>query len=206
MALLHRASITPTKAELLERWLPTQPWFPDNGENIEVVGAFRFDDPEGKVGIETHLVKAGETLLHVPMTYREAPLGDGSASLIGEMEHSALGSRWIYDGLGDARYVAMLAGVALTGQGEALGMAEYEARWYIAPSNVRISGGGWTHERVAVDGFLPVDLTAATVTLRNDRFALTFYRRPQPGAQPAIGLTATWDEQPESVVLAEIRE
>ena len=32
----------------------------------------------------------------------------------------------------------MLAGVTMTGQGEALGMAVYDGRWYIAPSNVRI--------------------------------------------------------------------
>ena len=47
----------------------------------------------------------------------------------------------------------MLAAVAMTGQGEALGMAVYDGRWYIVPSNVRIQGGGWTQERVPVDGF-----------------------------------------------------
>ena len=32
-------------------------------------------------------------------------------------------------------------------------MAVYDGRWYIAPSNVRIQGGGWTEERVPIDGF-----------------------------------------------------
>ena len=85
-------------------------------------------------------------------------------------------------------------------------MAEYEGRWYIAPSPVRIQGGGWTQERVAVDGFEvgPEDETGAV--LRNDRFELTVFRRPAPGPRPAIALTATWDGQPNPVVLAEVRE
>lgn len=62
------------------------------------------------------------------------------------MEHSVLGRRWVYDGLRDPRLVLMLAAVTMTGQGEALGMAEYDGRWYIAPSNVRIQGaaGRWS--------------------------------------------------------------
>jgi hypothetical protein len=41
---------------------------------LERVGAYRFDDPVGEVGIETHLVRAGERLLHVPLTYRANPM------------------------------------------------------------------------------------------------------------------------------------
>jgi len=123
-----------------------------------------------------------------------------------------LGTRWVYDGLRDPRLVVMLAAVTMTGQGEALGMALYEGRWYIAPSNVRIEGGGWTQERVPVDGFeLAADDATASATgsasvLRNDRFELTVHRRPLPGPRPPIGLTASWDGQSDAVVLAEVRE
>ena len=72
-------------------------------------------------------------------------------------------------------------------------MAVYDGRWYIAPSNVRIQGGGWTQERVPVDGFEVEPDDATSVVLRNDRFELTVFRRPVPGPRPAIGLTATWD-------------
>jgi hypothetical protein len=117
-----------------------------------------------------------------------------------------LGTRWIYDGLRDPRFVLMLAGVAMTGQGEALGMVLYDGRWHIAPSNVRIQGGGWTQGRVPVDGF-ELDSDEATGSmLHNDRFELTLFRRPVPGPHPAIGLTATWDGQNGPVVLAEVRE
>jgi hypothetical protein len=96
--------------------------------------------------------------------------------------------------------------VTMTGQGEALGMAVYEGRWYIVPSNVRIRGGGWTLKRVPVDGFeLDVDDATSSV-LRNERLELTVFRRPVPGPRPAIGLTATWDGNAEPVVLAKVVE
>jgi maltokinase-like protein len=206
MALFHLATITPTKAELIAKWAPTQPWGPADDVPIEVIGSYRFDDPDGRVGMETHLVTAGAALLQVPLTYRDEPLDGADDALIVEMQHSVLGTRWVYDGLRDPRLVLMLAAVAMTGQGEALGMAVYDDRWYIAPSNVRIQGGGWTQERVPVDGFEVGHEDATTVVLRNDRFELMVFRRPVPGPRPAIGLTATWDGQADPIVLAEVTE
>jgi hypothetical protein len=145
-------------------------------------------------------------LLQVPLTYRDEPLARAEDALISQMHHSVLGTRWVYDGLRDPVFVMMLAGVTMTGQGEALGMAVYEGRWYIAPTNVRIEGGGWSQERVPVDGFeVQSDDTTASV-LTNDRFELTLFRRPAPGPRPAIALTATWAGQSEPVVLAELHE
>ncbi len=206
VALFHRATITPTKLELIAEWAPTRSWGPSSGDPIETIGSYRFDDPEGRVGMEVHLVDAGGAVLQVPLTYRDAPLEGAEDALITEMQHSVLGTRWVYDGLRDPRLVVMLAAVAMTGQGEALGLAVYDGRWYIAPSNVRIRGGGWTQERVPVDGFELRADEADAAELHNDRFALTVFRRPVPGPQPAIGLTATWDEQEDPVVLAEVRE
>jgi hypothetical protein len=206
MAIFHRATITPTKGELIADWAPTQPWGPPSKDEIEVVGSYRFDDPEGRVGMETHLVRAEGALLQVPLTYRDHPLDGAEDALITEMHHSVLGTRWVYDGLRDARFVVMLAAVTMTGQGEALGMAVYDGRWYIAPTEVRIHGGGWSLERVPVDGFELDSDDGGPARLHNDRFDLTVHRRPVPGPRPAIALTATWDGRPDAVVLAEIRE
>jgi hypothetical protein len=206
MGIFHRATITPTKAELIAEWAPTRAWGPSSGGAIDVIGSYRFDDPDGRVGMETHLVTADGELMQVPLTYRDEPLDGAADALITEMQHSVLGTRWVYDGLRDPLFAVMLAGVAMTGQGEALGMAVYEGRWYIAPSNVRIQGGGWNGTRVPVDGFeLGSDEANASV-LHNDRFELTMFRRPSPGPRPAIGLTATWDDSREQVVLAMVRE
>ena len=206
MARFHLATITPTKAELIAEWAPTQPWGFAAGAAVDVIGSYRFDDPDGRVGMETHLVTAGGVLFQIPLTYRDEPLEGADDALIVEMQHSVLGTRWVYDGLRDPRLVVMLAAVTLTGQGEALGLAVYDGRWYIAPSNVRIRGGGWTQERVPIDGFEPVHDDPTRLLLRNDRFDLTVFRRPGPGARPAIGLTATWDGRAEPVVLAEVTE
>jgi hypothetical protein len=206
MALFHRATLTPTKAELIAAWAPTRLWGPSADVPVDFVGAFRFDDPNGRVGMETHLAKTGDTLFQVPLTYRDAPLDGAADALVGEMHHSALGTRWVYDGLADPEFVVMLAAATMTGQGEAIGMAMYDGRWHIAPSNVRIQGGGWTLERVPVDGFELRTDGESTVVFHNDRFELTVYRCPVSGPRPPIGLTATWDGEKEPVVLAEIRE
>jgi hypothetical protein len=206
MAIFHRATITPTKEALIAAWAPSRPWGPPADDPVDVIGSYRFDDPDGRVGMETHLVSAAHTLFQVPLTYRDEPLDGADEALIAEMEHSVLGTRWVYDGLRDPRFVMMLAAVAMTGQGEALGMAVYDGRWYIAPSNVRIESGGWTQERVPVDGFELVSDDATDTLLRNDRFALTVFRRPVAAPKPPIGLTATWEEQTDPVVLAEVEE
>ena len=153
MALFHRATITPTKDELIAEWAPRQQWSPPGAGSLKVIGSYRLDDPDGRVGMEIHIVDAGGTILQVPLTYRDEPLAEADEALITEMQHSVLGTRWVYDGLRDPLLVVMLAGVAMTGQGEALGMAVYDGRWYIAPTGVRVQGGGWTLERVPVDRF-----------------------------------------------------
>jgi hypothetical protein len=122
------------------------------------------------------------------------------------MKHSVLGQRWVYDGLRDPVFVVMLTAVALTGQGEALGMVEYDGRWYIAPANVRIHGGGWTGGRVPVDRMAVISDEPTGSVLRSDRFQLIVYRRPQPGLGAPCTLTATWPGQETPVVLAAVEE
>jgi hypothetical protein len=206
VALFHLARIVPTKAELIAAWAPTQRWGSPVDAHLDVIGSYRFDDPDGRVGMETFLVAAGDLILQVPLTYRDEPLEGADDALIVEMDHSVLGTRWVYDGLRDPHFVVMLAAVTMTGQGEALGMAVYDGRWYIAPSNVRISGGGWSEERVPVDRFTIENEDTTSVTLGNDRFELIVFRRPVPGPRPPIGLTATWIGQPDPIVLAEVRQ
>lgn len=120
MAVLHEATITPLKSELITPWLRQQPWW-DGQEEREPVGTFRLDDPAGDVGIECFLFgsAAGSTLL-VPVTYRAAPFTDGAAGLIGTMEHSVLGSRWVYDACVDPVFMATVLNVIRDGGHEAV--------------------------------------------------------------------------------------
>lgn len=206
MARFHVSTNTPTKLELMAEWLPKQPWAPATGGAVEPIGTFHFDDPEGEVGMQTHLVKVDRALLHVPLTYRATPLEGGDAAFVGEMHHRVLGPRFVYDGLGDHRYLIMLAAATLTGFGQSLGMAIQDGQWAAWPSDVRVEGGRRGAERVVVDGFSSGDITTVEPTFRNDQFDLTLHRRPVSGARPPIGLTATWTGSSEPVVLAEIHE
>jgi hypothetical protein len=112
----------------------------------------------------------------------------------------------VYDGVGDPRFVVMLAAAALTGQGEALSVVHSDGRLYVAPGKVRLHGGGWSGDRVPIDHFEPLSDGATTSVLQNEQFELTVFRRPDPGPRPPIGLTATGDGLDGEVILAEIGE
>lgn len=206
MGVFHVATITPSKPEILAQFAPTQPWGPGAEAEAQVVGAFRFDDPENQVGIETHLISADGVLYQVPLTYRNEPLEGAEDAFVCETNHSELGTRWVYDGLGDPRYLLMLAAVAMTGQGEALGLALHEERWYIAPANIRIQGGGWDLNRVPVDRWEPRSTGDDRVVFQNQQFELEFFRRPRTEPRPPMGLAATWDGQSEPALLAAVSE
>lgn len=120
MALVYDAQLNPTKIELISRWLADQPWFAGDAESAEALGAYRFDDPAGEVGMETHLVRCGDgPTYQVPLSYRPAGLAGAEAFLLGTLDHSVLGERWIYDATGDPVYAAQLARAILTGGTEA---------------------------------------------------------------------------------------
>lgn len=111
MAILYNVELSPGKIELVEEWLPKQPWAAvEPGTKLSRVSSFRFDDPAGEVGVEFHLVKVADddgaaegagTIYQVPVTYRGAPLAGAEDDLITEMDHPVLGHRWVYDGAAD---------------------------------------------------------------------------------------------------------
>jgi len=106
MAILHEATISPRKDELIEPWLATRSWW-DGVVERGPVGTFRLDDPAGEVGIECFLFgSASGAVLFVPVTYRSAPLAGADAGLIGTMVHSVLGDRYVYDACADPVFVA----------------------------------------------------------------------------------------------------
>jgi len=205
MALLHNATINPSKPQLLGDWVPTQPW---GAAGFEVLGAYRFDDPDGEVGIETHLLRSADgPLLQAPLTYRPAPLVGGEQHLVCTMEHSVLGKRWIYDACGDPVYVRTLASVLLVGapQSELVVDMGDGTRQTREPSvRVTVTGGESVHDVPPIDTVITSSDTVATVIESGDlRFVLR--RRldvdaPSTGSEPV--LTGVWDGAAEPVLLA----
>lgn len=113
MATIYDARLTPTKDELVLEWIGAQRWYTGTVRpRLRKLDSWRLDDPEGEVGIETivYLDESGTrpVVYQVPLTYRGAPLAGAEAALIGEMEHSVLGHRWVYDAPHDPVYVAQL--------------------------------------------------------------------------------------------------
>jgi len=117
MATLHNAELRPTKIELLSRWVPTQSWADGvDTSSLESAGAFRFDDPDGEVGLETHLLRAADgQIIQVPLTYRAKALEGAEDSLITTMRHSVLGERWVYDASVDPVFAKTLSSTILRG-------------------------------------------------------------------------------------------
>ncbi|MBI9115581.1 CG0192-related protein [Sanguibacter suaedae] len=202
MALIHQATLSPTKIELLDAWVPTQPWFVGTpGTGVTLVASYRFDDPEGEVGIETMLVRAGGPVLQVPLTYRGAPLEGGDAALITTMEHSVLGRRWVYDAEHDPVYRAVLARTVLTGGREADQYVEADGATIPRESTATVVGSGTRAGADVSDGNARIDLVRTPGTDAPDL-------EPLPDGSPVEVLTGTWSEDGELSaprVLARVR-
>jgi hypothetical protein len=197
MALLHRADLTPTKLDLLNAWLPTKDWYPGPAApDLARVGAFRFDDPAGEVGVETLLVQAGDgPVLQVPLTYRAAPLAGAERWLVGTTEHSVLGRRWVYDASGDPVYAATLAATILTGAGQAAEEFEVDGVRQVRPNDLQATGSGHAGAAVpAVTGVLRVEDTDPTriATGSLDLTVVRVLTHDAAAPDDAGTLTATW--------------
>ena len=201
MALIHAATLTPSKLELLARFVPDRSWFTDHGP-LEAIGAFRWDDPAGEVGIETHVVRSGAGAFQVPVTYRATELP--GAELIGTTEHSVLGHRWVYDGCTDPVYVAALATALLTGAPQA-------ELWYDLPDgrerrepSVRVSVDGDRDDVPPIDDVTAIDEDRSTLVRAGG--AEFVVQRALGAAVPGRSrLTGTWAGQDDPVGLAALR-
>ncbi|WP_040161681.1 CG0192-related protein [Nigerium massiliense] len=113
------AVITPSKLDVVKAWLPNQSWFAGDTGDVTQVAHCRFVDPDGEVGIETLLLHSGGVTYQVPLTYRGEALDGADEYLLGTMDHSLLGKRWVYDATGDPVYVEELIRVIREGDNQA---------------------------------------------------------------------------------------
>lgn len=205
MAHIYDAVLKPGKMELISAWLPQAPWFTGTAPvTVEPVGSFRFDDPEGQVGIETHLVAVGTDVFQVPLTYRGAPLPGADDFLITTMEHSVLGRRWVYDACGDPVYAQALAGAILAAEGQARQCLEKDGAEVELPADVRVTGSGLPDggELAEGPGRPPADLGISTLRTGDWQLAVVRMLELEGETAPDPSLTAEWDGQDIPVVLA----
>ncbi|WP_375483065.1 hypothetical protein [uncultured Jatrophihabitans sp.] len=195
--LYNTASLTPSKLELLQAFAPGRSWFTDGGP-LGVVGAYRWDDPDGEVGIEIHLVRSGDRVFQIPVTYRAAPLDD--AVPVGTTEHSVLGRRWVYDGCTDAVSVRALATALCTAAPQAEVVLEDGS--HREPS-VLTSVEGDRGAVPVIDDVTAVDEDISTL-IRAGGCEFVLQRLLGPDVPGRARLTGSWDGQP-PVGLAAVR-
>jgi hypothetical protein len=190
MALLHDATITPSKLDLLTAWLPSRAWFSGDAA-LERVAACRFDDPEGEVGLELMLVGNGAATFHVPLSYRAAALPGGDDHLLGTMEHSVLGTRWVYDACGDPVYAGALATTIRTGGGQAEEFFEVDGRRVYREPAMTVRGSGASGATLSVTSVATHDEGDLTVIVA-DGVELVVVRRIGTAVEAAETLLGSW--------------
>ena len=205
MGLVYRATLSPSKRELVEAWLPTRPWAAGLAV-ADKVAEYRFDDPAGEVGVETILWRTDDgVLLQTPLTYRAAPLDDAEDFLVGTSEHSELGSRWVYDGCGDPVWAATLAEAILTGASQAQMVIELDGQMVDVPARMQVRGSGLADapvpEVVSVDS---VDDGALTTVVAGP-VVLTLARVVGSPVDGVATLTGSVGEDPTVHTLASVR-
>lgn len=205
MAVHHRATIVPTKMELLQAWVPDQPWIGDADVSVVTrLGSFRFDDPDGEVGIETHLLGTADgQVLQVPLTYRGEPRPSARDSLITRMTHTTLGDRWIYDGCHDPVYVSALVAAILTGGREADLFMATDSGLVPEPVSTHVHGSGALSLDEIPSVSAPVVTHETTTTRIEAGVVVRLFRVPSPRMAEAM-LTGTWPGQTTPLLLAAI--
>ena len=206
MAVHHPATIVPTKLELLQAWVPHQPWIGGaDASTLIKLGSYRFDDPDGQVGMETHLLATADgQVLQVPLTYRGAPRAGADDSLITTMTHTTLGDRWIYDGCHDPVYVSALVATIVTGGREADLYAATERGLVLEPTTTHVRGSDSSGGVPALTA--PVVSRDGATTTIDAGVRLTLPRVVDVAAAPgaALTLSGTWPGQEVPCVLASV--
>jgi hypothetical protein len=192
MALIHKATLTPSKLGLLTGWLPTRAWFTGDAE-IWQVGAYRFDDPAGEVGVETLLVEVGNgSVFQVPLTYRGSPRLGAEEFLVGTAEHSVLGKRWVYDACSDPVWATALATTVLTGGTQVEEFVDADGRLEPRAPTATVLGSG--APGTPVD---PIDAVSCrddgpTTIVRSENYELVVVRVIGAEVRAEHTLTGSW--------------
>ena len=205
MALVYRATLSPSKQELVESWLPTRSWA--SGRTLAgKLGEYRFDDPAGQVGIETILWRTDDgAVLQTPLTYRAAPLADADRYLIGTSEHSVLGRRWVYDGCGDPVWAATLTVAILTGGRQAPMFFEQDGERIDIPPRVQVRGSGSVGDPPHVTSIDSVADAGAVTVVRAGELQLNVARVIGSPLTGEFTLTGELPDVSEPIVLADLR-
>ena len=209
MAILHKATLSVSKVELLQQYIPTiERLGVTDGAGLTQIGAYRFDDPAGEVGIESHIVATSDgRVLHMPFTYRAAPLPDADEWLVATLDHSVLGRRWVYDACGDPVYCAVLADVIRSGGIQA--ELEVHGDDGVTPraNTVFVQGSGSAASAYELDddGFVERTGNVSQIFVGDAHLVVRHQLDPELSVSTEH-LAGTWPDQDTPVILAHLAE
>jgi len=204
VAVVHQATLTPSKRDILMAWLPAQPWYRGTGE-VTGVDSYRFDDPAGEVGLDTALVGTGDnTILHVPFTYRAEPLAGADDHLIATPEHSVLGTRYFYDGCCDPVWVTAMVNAILSGGSEAEQIVQTDDGHVRREVTMRVRGSGSRRTAVGLQTVHGSEHCEDITVITTDAFEVLVARRIGAAVDAPDVLTGAWADR-QGVVLAGVR-
>ncbi|MGL4745828.1 MAG: maltokinase N-terminal cap-like domain-containing protein [Dermatophilaceae bacterium] len=196
--LHHDAVLVPGTLELLEAWMGDQRWYAAKGRRprLRRVGRWRLDDPAGDVGVETLVVVddcgTDPVVYQVPLTYRAAPLAGADHALVGVLEHSVLGRRWVYDAPHDPVYAAQLlelvqgrvrarsSSLSHTDDGTVRGVPQRSWSTEVRARTSRVLSGDQSNTSIVLDGDLPDG--------RHLPLVIKVFRMLSPGDNPDVVL------------------
>jgi Maltokinase N-terminal cap domain len=205
MGVIHRATLAPSKQELVASWLPTRLW--TAGRRVDCkLAEYRFDDPVGEVGVETILWRTDDgAVVQTPLTYRAAPLAEAEPHLIGISAHSVLGQRWVYDGCGDQVWAATLAEAIATGGIQAQMFFEQDGERIDVPPRMRVEGSGSPGDRPAVTSVDSVIDDGTVTVIRAGDIELTLARVVGSQLDGTLTLTGRIGDSDDLLLLATMR-
>jgi len=206
MGIVHRATLSPSKQEIVEGWLPTRGWAA--GRRIaEKVAEYRYDDPEGEVGVETILWRLDDgAVVQTPLTYRATPLAGADEHLITTTQHSVLGERWVYDGCGDPVWASTLATAIVTGGRQSQMFFEREGGLRVdIPARMQVRGSGSAASGPVVARIDSTTDEGAVTTVRSGDVELAVARVVGAPLGDGPHLSGTVGDSADTLVLAVLR-
>lgn len=206
MGIVHRATLSPSKQEIVESWLPSRSWA--GGRSVaEKVAEYRYDDPAGEVGVETILWRLDDgTVVQTPLTYRAAPLAGAEEHLVTTTQHSVLGERWVYDGCGDPVWASTLVTAITTGARQSqMFLVGEDGERIDVPARMQVRGSGSAAAAPAVSAVDSVSDDGHVTVVRAGAVELAVAR--VVGAELGEGprLTGTVGDSAETLTLAVLR-
>ena len=205
MGEVHKATLSPSKQEIVAGWLPSRDWA--RGSAVaEKIAEYRLDDPAGEVGVETILWRLDDgTVVQTPLTYRAAPLAGAEGPLIATTQHSALGERWVYDGCGDPVWASTLATAIATGGQQSQMFFEEDGKRVEIPARMQVRGSGSDASSPTVSAIDDVSDEGAVTTVRAGDAVLELARVVGTPLGEGAHLSGTVGDSADSTVLAVLR-